>query len=85
MIIRVRAKPAAKSKPRLTLVESDPAAGDLYDAFTDQPAQRGHANAAIRKLIANYFAVPTANVRLLTGPRSKFKRFTIDSKTAAPR
>jgi uncharacterized protein YggU (UPF0235/DUF167 family) len=64
-------------------VETNAATGDLYDAFTDQPAQRGQANAAIQKLIADFFAVPIQNVRLLSGQRAKFKRFTIDSKTAA--
>ncbi|MDR2538115.1 MAG: DUF167 domain-containing protein [Bifidobacteriaceae bacterium] len=72
MIISVRAKASARSKPRVERSSST-----LYDVFTNQCAEDGKANADIQRLLSEYFQVPRANVRLKSGSKNKYKIFEI--------
>jgi uncharacterized protein YggU (UPF0235/DUF167 family) len=73
MIIRVRAKPSAKSQARVVKIDSD-----FYDVFTNQPAQNGQANQSIITLLAKHFGVLESAISLKSGIHSKHKVFEVD-------
>jgi uncharacterized protein YggU (UPF0235/DUF167 family) len=43
-----------------------------------EPAAQNHANTRVRELLAEYFAITTGKVRILTGHRSRTKMISID-------
>lgn len=54
--------------------------GDASFTITvKEPAAQNHANTRVRELVAEHFAVTTAQVRILTGHRSRSKMISIAS------
>lgn len=71
MIISVKAKPGAK-------VEKVEKIDDVSFAVSvKEPPVKGRANAAIGKLLAQYFKVSNSQVKLLTGFSSHKKIFEV--------
>lgn len=72
MYIKVTAIPGARK-------ESIEETGDrAFSISVREPAERNLANARIRELLAERFSVPPAQVRILTGHRSRSKMVSID-------
>ncbi len=51
---------------------------ELYTAWVKEPPEKGKANDAVIKLLAEYFKVPRSHVHLISGATSKRKLFEID-------
>ncbi len=49
-----------------------------YKVWTKEPPVDGRANAAIIKLLAEYFKVPRSRIRLISGAKGKKKWFEIN-------
>jgi len=71
MEIQVKVTPKAKKKE----VIRD---GDLYRVKVTAAPEKGEANRACIKLLANYFNVAQRDVILLRGETSKLKTFLIE-------
>lgn len=71
MIICVRAKPGAK-KPGIERLEDG-----SYVVRVAARAIEGAANAALQQALAAEFNVAASHVRLVSGAKSKIKRFEI--------
>ncbi len=74
MYIRVNAVPGAK-KEKVTKV-----AGDRYEIWVREPAERNLANGRIREILANDLNIPQAALRLVSGHRSPHKIFSVAEK-----
>lgn len=74
MIIAVIAHPNSK-KPR---IETD-LLGTVH-VYVHEPPLEGKANQAMIEALAEYFKVKKAAVTLLSGGKSKLKRFEINGK-----
>lgn len=68
----VKIKPGSRKGP---LVEID-ADGQLM-VYVREPAVDGKANAAVIRVLAEYFEVPRRNVELTSGATARLKRFRI--------
>ena len=71
-LITVRVKPGSKKGP-LVQAALD---GSLL-VYVREPAIEGRANKAVVKLLAEYYDVPKSNVQLVSGLKSRTKRFEI--------
>lgn len=71
MRITVHAQPHAREE----LLE--PLGNCVYKISVKEPPTRGKANAAIARVLAARFNVPSGSVRLISGAASKIKRFEI--------
>jgi hypothetical protein len=74
MRITVRIKPRSKKGP---LVEPG-LLGELV-VYVHEPAVDGKANAAVVKLLADYYDVPKRAVSIMSGHKSRIKIVAIDS------
>ncbi|MEO3760621.1 DUF167 domain-containing protein [Mycobacterium sp. B14F4] len=72
MIVVVRVKPGSSKGP---LVETD-SAGALT-VYVRERAIEGKATEAVAKLLAAHLGVPTGRVQLVSGAKSRVKRFRI--------
>ncbi len=72
--VDVRVKPGSKKEP---LVQTS-LTGELL-VYVREPAIDGKANKAVVKLLAKYFEVPKSHVQLISGHKSKQKRFEIQN------
>lgn len=72
MRITVRVKPGSKKGP---LVDQE-VDGSLV-VYVREPAVEGKANDAIVKILAKHFGVPRSKMQLVTGHKSRLKRFEI--------
>jgi uncharacterized protein (TIGR00251 family) len=52
--------------------------GDALKVHVKAPPERGRANEAVRKLLAEALGVPRDRVRVVVGPTSRQKIFAID-------
>lgn len=77
VVLRVRAQPGAKRNGVTGVRE-----GELCVAVT-APPDRGRANDAIVKVLAETFGVPRSRFQILSGETSRHKRLVIDGVTAA--
>ncbi|AEF35797.1 MULTISPECIES: DUF167 domain-containing protein [Mycobacteriaceae] len=68
----VKVKPGSRKGP---LVETDDD-GQLT-VYVREPAVDGKANAAVIRLLAQYFEVPRSRVELASGAAARVKRFRI--------
>lgn len=48
-----------------------------FTAFVKEPAKEGKANKAVQGALAEYFNIAPSRVRLVSGARSKQKKFTV--------
>lgn len=71
MKIFVTAKPSAKEEKIKKVDEA------RFAVSVKEPSVRGRANAAIAKVVAEYFGVALSRIRLLSGFSSKQKVFEI--------
>lgn len=71
MIITVQVKPNAKHLQSIVLRD------DSYIVTTKAAAMEGKANAAVQKLLADYFGVPKTKVILIRGAAAHHKTFEI--------
>jgi len=71
MIISVRVKPGSKNPG----IETD-ADGTITVRVSARPIE-GKANAAVIKALAGHFGVPPSVVTLVSGEKSKLKRFEL--------
>lgn len=71
MKVFVKAKPGARESKIEKIDEAH------FNISVKEPPINGRANAAIIKLISEFFNIPQANVRLLSGFASKNKIFEI--------
>jgi uncharacterized protein (TIGR00251 family) len=69
--LRVKAVPGASRDAIAGLL------GDRLKIRVSAPPEGGRANEAIRRLLADAFAVPKADVTLESGPASRDKTFAI--------
>lgn len=67
MKIFIKVKAAAKEN----LVEKID--DNNFKVFVKEPPQEGKANRAVLRVLAEYFGVPQANIRILAGDYSKSK------------
>ena len=72
--VNVRVKPGSKKGP---LVQTS-LTGELL-VYVREPAIDGRANKAVTELLAKYFEVPKSHVQLVSGHKSKQKRFEIQN------
>lgn len=72
--ITVRVKPGSKKGDAVQTSLS----GELL-VFVREPAVEGKANKAVTELLAKYFEVPGSHVQLISGHKSRLKRFEIDN------
>lgn len=73
MYIRVHVVPGAKKE---SVVKK---ADDLFYISVREPAERNMANTRIRQILADAYAVPVAQIRILTGHHSHGKIVSVDS------
>jgi uncharacterized protein YggU (UPF0235/DUF167 family) len=73
MYIKALVTPGAR-KERVTVKSPD-----TFLISVREPAERNLANHRIRQILAEYYSVPVAQVRLLTGHRSSSKMLVIDN------
>ena len=72
VVIRVRAQPGARRNGVTGVRE-----GELCVAVT-APADRGRANDAIVKVLAETLGVPRSKVKILSGETNRHKRLVVD-------
>jgi uncharacterized protein YggU (UPF0235/DUF167 family) len=72
MYIKVTVTPGARKE---RIEESGEAS---FTISVKEPAAQNHANTRVRELLAAHFAITTAQVRILTGHRSRSKMISID-------
>ncbi len=82
MKIQVKAKTRAKEEKverldRQLSLDGQTAELPSYKVSVKDAPERGKANAAIARVLAEYFHAPSSNVRLLAGHTSKNKVFEI--------
>ncbi len=68
----------------MNLVTADSADASKFVVHTTQPPDKGKANEAIVKLLAEHFRVPQSRVTLVTGLTSRTKMFDIDVEPNPP-
>ncbi len=73
--LKVRVKPGSKKGP---LVQ--PGLDGSLLVYVREPAVDGKANIAVAKLLAEYFNIPKTSVQMISGYKSKTKRFQIAEK-----
>jgi hypothetical protein len=73
--LEVRVKPGSKKGP---LVQ--PGLDGSLLVYVREPAVDGKANIAVAKLLAGYFNIPKTSVQMVSGYKSKIKRFQIAEK-----
>lgn len=73
--LEVRVKPGSKKGP---LVQ--PALDGSLLVYVRESAVDGKANMAVAKLLAEYFNVPKTSIQMVSGYKSKIKRFQITEK-----
>ncbi|MGL4304560.1 MAG: DUF167 domain-containing protein [Mycobacteriaceae bacterium] len=71
-VVVAQVKPGSKKGP---LIEVGPEGVLLV--YVPERAVDGKANLAVQALLATYLGVPKSSVRLLSGARSKHKRFDV--------
>ena len=72
MYIKVKVTPSAK-KELFTKISDD-----LFNISVKEKPERNLANKRIVELLANFFAIPTGKIRLISGHQSKSKIFSIN-------
>lgn len=70
--VTVRVKPGSKKGPAVQLSLD----GSLL-VYVREPAMEGKANAAVIKLLADYYSVPKTSVQMISGYSSQTKHFKI--------
>jgi len=71
MRVDVSAKPSSSQEKIEKIGEKS------FKVWVKEPPIRGMANAAISKVIADYFSVSTVNIRLVSGFSSRQKVFEV--------
>jgi uncharacterized protein YggU (UPF0235/DUF167 family) len=69
--------------PRAAVDRVGPYAADVLQVRVTRPPADGEANDAVLALVARALGVPRSTVRLVTGARSRSKRFAIDGLSPA--
>lgn len=72
--VSVQVKPGSKKGPAIQASLT----GELL-VYVREPAIDGKANKAVAKLLAEYFDVPKSHVQIISGHKSKLKRFEIQN------
>ncbi|KZS69852.1 hypothetical protein A4G29_01020 [Mycobacterium kansasii] len=72
-IVVVKVKPGSRQGPRVETVS-----GAELTIYVPEPAVGGKANEAVARLLAAHFHLPRSRVELVSGARSRLKRFRID-------
>ena len=72
MYIKVTVTPGARKE---TIARSGDTA---FVISVKEPAAQNHANTRVRELLAQHFNITRAQVRILTGHRSRSKMISID-------
>lgn len=72
--VNARVKPGSKKGP---LVQTS-LTGELL-VYVREPAVEGRANKAVVELLAKYFEVPKSHIQIISGHKSKQKRFKIQN------
>jgi hypothetical protein len=68
--------------PRAATERVGPAEAGVLRVRVTRPPADGEANRAVRRLIAQALDLPPSGVRLVSGERSRRKRFAIDGLSA---
>ncbi len=79
MFLKVKAFPNAKEDKLIWRSE------DSVEAHVKAKPEKGAANAAVRFLLAMYFHLPTAAIRLIKGGASRSKIFDIPVDKESPK
>ncbi|ETW22994.1 DUF167 domain-containing protein [Mycobacterium gastri] len=72
-IVVVKVKPGSRKGPRV-----EPVSGAELTIYVPEPAVDGKANEAVARLLAAHYHLPRSRVELVSGARSRVKRFRID-------
>lgn len=72
--VRVRVKPGSKKG---SLVQTS-LNGELV-VYVREPAVEGKANKAVAELLADYYGVPKSNIQIVSGHKSRLKRFQVQT------
>lgn len=75
MIVDVRVKPGSKKGPMV-----QPGIDGSLLVYVRELPKEGEANRAITGLLADYYGVPKNNVQMISGQKSKQKRFLVNPK-----
>jgi len=67
MKIYIKAKPGSKN------VKVEKVSDNIFSVWVKEPAEKGKANTAILKVLAEYFRIPLSSVRIVSGHASKIK------------
>lgn len=62
-----------KAKPKAKIEKVEKIDNENFVVFVKEPPVKGRANQAIIKALAEYFKVPSANVKIVSGHTSKQK------------
>ncbi len=73
MIVSVKVKPGVKTGSRLEKL-----ADGSFVAYLHERAKDGEANAALLKLLADYFKVRRTGAKIKSGASGRIKRIEID-------
>lgn len=73
MEVLVRLKPGSSKGPLIQI-----AADRSLEIYVQERAIEGRANDAALQLLADYYKVPKSRIRLISGPKSRFKRFKVN-------
>lgn len=78
LIVKIRAiiKPNSKKGPLVGKKNDD--TGEYLEIFVREPAIEGKANAAVIKLLSEYYSVAKTRIVLKKGQGSRFKTFEIN-------
>ncbi len=74
MRITVNAKPGSRQNK----VDVDPTNSTVFTVHTTKPPDKGAANEAIIKLIAEHFGIGTSKIILVSGMTSRVKVVDVD-------
>ena len=66
------------AKPNSGQDSVEPLGENRFEVCVKEPPVQGRANAAIARLLANYFKVPISQVRMIKGFRERNKIFEIE-------
>lgn len=77
MDISVMVTPGAKTA-RILKVHDAPGRIPLYRVSVKRRAEKGRANEAVRRLLAEYFAVPVSSITIRSGHTARTKLVRID-------
>jgi len=63
----------AKVKPKAKKEEVIKISGTNYKVSVKEPPEKGRANRAVLKALADYFATSQSNIKIISGSTSKLK------------